>query len=313
MKSKFRFTLIWVLLAAITAGCMQESEASIKKENSSKQVSAAPVVDEISFKDWRKVLPSDAKHTIVGNVTIAEEFPMLSLNTLRRIWVYLPPNYNESNANYPVLYMHDGQNLFDDSTSFSGEWGIDETMERLAAKNPDYHMIVVGIDNGGDSRLDEYTPFNNGGKYVEFLANELKPYIDKHYRTQSDPGHTYISGSSLGGYISLFAGLERPDVFGNIMAFSTVYEIGRGAFFVHVNSLSSDRLAASRFYLDIGAKEEEQFVNVVRDNESMLQLLEEKGVSKDRKKLIIDQDGKHIEPDWRERFPAAMEWILNGD
>ncbi|CAH1197737.1 hypothetical protein PAECIP111893_00927 [Paenibacillus plantiphilus] len=311
-KGSIRFMLVWVLLALAAAGCTQGDEAGAKKTVAAESESVEPVADEISFRNWREALPAVKKHTIIGNVSIAE-FPMKSFDALRKVWLYLPPNYDSSDTEFPVLYMHDAQNLFNDSTSFMGEWGIDETMEQLYTKNPALGMIVVAIENGGDNRYLEYTPSNYGAKYVDFLVNELKPYIDNHYRTKSDPRHTYISGSSLGGYISVYAGLKNPDVFGNVIAFSSVFEIGRNSFFEYVRGLSAANYKDSRFYLDIGEMEEEQFINVVQDNETMFQYLTDKDIPADRRKLVIDPDGVHNELDWRERFPAALEWILKAD
>lgn len=321
MKGRFRYTLVWLLLTVIAAGCAQGDEAAQQKAAAEQNdvVAAAPeagfdpLKDEIAFESWRKALPAGKEHTIVGNVLIADNFPMLPFNTLRNIWIYLPPNYDTVDTEFPVLYMHDAQNLFDDSTSYIGEWGIDEAMEQRYALNPADGMIVVGIENGGDNRYIEYTPSNSGEKYVDFLADHLKPYIDKHYRTKSGPGDTYISGSSLGGYISIYAGLEKPEVFGNVLAFSTVYEIGRESFFDYVKGLSPADYKSSRFYLDIGTKEEGQFINVINDNKTMLQLLADKNIPENRRKLVIDPDGVHNEFDWRKRFPAALEWILGAD
>ena len=109
------------------------------------------------------------------------------LNCKRKIWIYLPLDYDKSTKKYPVIYMHDGQNLFDAKTSYAGEWNVDETLDSIKAK-----VIVVGIENGGDKRMDELTPFKNekhgGGnadKYLDFLVKTLKPHIDKNYRTKT--------------------------------------------------------------------------------------------------------------------------------
>ena len=126
------------------------------------------------------------------------------LKTSRKIWLYLPKNYESSTKKYPVIYMHDAQNLFDAKTSFAGEWNVDEKLDSLSAQ-----VIVVGIENGGDKRLEELTPYKNekygGGnaeKYLEFIVNTLKPEIDKKYRTKTDTKNTTIMGSSLGGLVS---------------------------------------------------------------------------------------------------------------
>src|SRR5690606_14686777 len=132
---------------------------------------------------------------------------------------YLPPSYAGSGRHYPVIYMHDGQNLFDDDLSFAGAWHVDETMERLAPEG--IEAIVVGVSNLAYARLDEYSPFadpalgggGRGRQYVRFLVETLKPQVDAQFRTRRDAAATAVAGSSMGGLISLFALLHRPDVF----------------------------------------------------------------------------------------------------
>ena len=149
------------------------------------------------------------------------------LQTTKKIWLYLPENYAQTTKKYPVLYLHDGQNLFDASTSYAGEWRIDETLDSLKAE-----VIVVGIAHGNEKRIDELTPFKNeqygGGKgtlYLDFIISQLKPYIDAHYRTKSGKYNTAIGGSSLGGLISYYAVVKYPDVFGKSLVFSPAFLI----------------------------------------------------------------------------------------
>ncbi|MGN6249399.1 MAG: alpha/beta hydrolase-fold protein, partial [Ginsengibacter sp.] len=149
-------------------------------------------------------------HTASPNVKIIDTaFYIPQLKRTRRIWIYLPPEYKNSAKRYGVLYMHDGQNLFDAATSYSGEWGVDEYLDSIANKN-EKEVIVVGIDNGLSKRMSEYNPweFENFGKgegdqYVDFLVKNLKPFIDEHYRTLKNKANTFIAGSSMGGLISL--------------------------------------------------------------------------------------------------------------
>ena len=170
--------------------------------------------------------------TAAENVIIMdEEFEMPQLNRFRRIWLYLPPDYDQSSNEYPVLYMHDGQNLFDQFTSFAGEWEIDETLNRLVDQG--YKVpIVVGIDNGGIYRIDELTPWNNpdygggqGDEYMAFIVETLKPFIDENYRTLSDRENTGIMGSSLGGLISTYGALKYQNIFSKSGPFSPAYWI----------------------------------------------------------------------------------------
>ena len=169
-----------------------------------------PKTVELTILSWED-LPSGT--TAAANVTLLDDdFYMPQLNKNRKIWIYLPPDYQTSTKHYPVLYMQDAQNLFDDYTSFSGEWEVDESLNEMFTQG-DYGCIVVGIENGGADRLDEYSPwvnseYNEGGDgaaYVEFMVNTLKPYVDEHYRTLPGRNTTGVMGSSMGGLISMYA------------------------------------------------------------------------------------------------------------
>ncbi|MFN2396927.1 MAG: alpha/beta hydrolase-fold protein, partial [Bacteroidales bacterium] len=167
---------------------------------------------DITIHNWADNNGQGGNSTAAENVHIINEaFYMPQLDRNRRIWIYLPPDYDQTQKNYPVIYMHDGQNLFDVETSFMGEWEVDETLNDLAARG--YNVpIVVGIDNGGNHRANEYLPYffsnlNAGGEgdeYMEFIVETLKPFIDNEYRTLPDRENTGIIGSSLGGVISLY-------------------------------------------------------------------------------------------------------------
>ena len=166
-------------------------------------------------------------HTARASVQVLDTaFAMPQLGRTRRIWIYLPPDYATSGKRYPVLYMHDGQNLFDAATSYAGEWGIDESLDSLAARG-DRGVIVVGIDNGSEQRMNEYSPWRHpqsgggeGDRYVQFLVQTLKPFIDRRFRTLPDREHTGVMGSSMGGLISLAAAFRHPEVFGRVGVFS---------------------------------------------------------------------------------------------
>jgi len=149
-------------------------------------------------------------HTIVGTVRVLDQVYSPELENRRAILVYLPPDYDSSQQRYPVIYMHDGQNLFDQATSYTDEWQVDETMEALSRGG--YPAIVVGIPNMGEQRIDEYSPFDDpahgvgqGHAYLAFIVETLKPLIDQQFRTLPDRLHTGIMGASMGGLISLHA------------------------------------------------------------------------------------------------------------
>ncbi|MBK8427854.1 MAG: hypothetical protein IPL27_18645 [Lewinellaceae bacterium] len=179
-----------------------------------------PKTIQLPILSWEDLGGSGSNSTAAANVQIMDnDFYIPQLNRNRRIWLYLPPDYATTTKSYPVLYMQDAQNLFDAETSFSGEWEVDESLNELHQQG-DYGCIVVGIDNGGVDRLNEYSPWINaqygggqGDEYIEFLVSTLKPYIDANYRTLPGRNTTGIMGSSMGGLISMYGFSERQDIF----------------------------------------------------------------------------------------------------
>ncbi len=257
-------------------------------------------------------------HTAAANVRIlADSFRLPQLGGRgRRVWLYLPPGYAGSRQKrYPVLYLQDGQNVFDEATSFSGEWGVDETLNQLATQ--DRHSagcIVVAVDNGGARRLDEYSPWANaeykkggeGEQYTNFLALTLKPYIDAHYRTLPDAAHTAIAGSSMGGLIALYAGLKYPKVFGRVGVFSPAIWFAKDSLLGYERRHQPAPLS-SRFYFVAGPAESETMVPLMTEARDALLA---RGVPAANLMLKAPADGKHAEWFWRREFGPAYRWLL---
>jgi predicted alpha/beta superfamily hydrolase len=250
--------------------------------------------------------------TAAANVKIiSTDFYMPQLNRNRRIWMYFPPDYETSGLSYPVLYMHDGQNLFDASTAYSGEWEVDETLNTLAQEGK-HVPLVVGIDNGGGDRIDEYTPWANsqygggdGEKYMQFIVETLKPYIDQNYRTLSGRENTGILGSSLGGLISHYGSLKYQDVFSKAGLFSPSYWFSDSVWgFTH----STGKQEEMRFYQLCGNSESAGMVgDMQRMNDSLLSI----GFSQEKVFNKIVASGQHNEKLWREAFGDAYTWLFN--
>jgi predicted alpha/beta superfamily hydrolase len=209
--------------------------------------------------------------------------------------------------------MHDGQNLFEDTTSFSGEWGVDEALDTLGLKYRE--CIVVGIDNGGSKRLNEYCPYDfsinsnsklpdkgEGGLYTDFLVKTLKPYIDKNYHTGRSRKNTIIAGSSMGGLISLYAILKYPKVFGGAGVFSPAFWVAPGIF--DEIRKRGKRVNARIFFY---AGKEEGPTMVPHTLKAMEELNK---VSKSKTSTVIRSEGKHNESRWRLEFPAFYEWMM---
>ena len=248
---------------------------------------------------------------------LSTDFEMPQLGRTRRIWIYLPPEYARTKKSYPVLYMHDGQNVFDDATSFAGEWGVDEALDSLSTRASG--SIVVAIDHAGDKRLDEYSPWKHerygggeGAAYVEFIVRTLKPYVDKHYRTRRAAAHTAIAGSSMGGLISLYAALEHPNVFSKAGVFSPALWIApdlvthareRGAHF--------GRGAKRPKLYFVSAESEAQLKEQLAISGPLMEALAAIGYQPGKDLTVIERpDGAHSEWFWRREFPAAYLWLF---
>ena len=249
---------------------------------------------------------------------LSDDFAMPQLGRTRRVWLYLPPDYAASDSRYPVLYMHDAQNLFDEATGYAGEWGVDETLDSLHAAG-DPGVIVVAVDNGAEHRLDEYSPWVNerygggqGDEYVDFLVETLKPYIDARYRTLPDRLNTGIAGSSMGGLISLYALLEHPEVFGRAGVFSPALWFAPGSF-EHARAAAPLR-PDPRIYFVSGALEgqpgEDSGV-YTRDQARMVETLVGAGFAPGAEVVAyVRADGAHSEWFWRREFAAAYLWMF---
>jgi predicted alpha/beta superfamily hydrolase len=249
--------------------------------------------------------------TAASNVIImSTDFFMPQLNRTRKIWIYFPPDYETSGIKYPVLYMHDGQNLFDVLTSFSGEWEVDETLNSLAEQGKRV-PIVVGIDNGGNDRIAEYTPWSNpeyaggdGDKYMQFIIKTLKPYIDEHYRTLTDRENTGIIGSSLGGLISHYGSLKYQETFSKAGLFSPSYWYTDSVWtFTH----DTGKNLNMRFFQLCGTNESAGMVGEMkRMNDSLVSI----GFGQENIFNKIVTGGQHNENLWRESFGEAYLWLF---
>jgi predicted alpha/beta superfamily hydrolase len=261
----------------------------------------------LESKEWlpyAEVHPSD-HHTVSGTILVRSQVHSPQLDNRRDILVYLPPSYFSTDRQYPVIYMQDGQNLFDAATSFAGvEWQVDETLEALSDEGVE--AIAVGIPNMGERRVNEYAPRNNpwwpsvGDRYVSFIAETLKPMIDRDFRTLADRAHTGIFGSSLGGLISLYAFFTRCDIFGLVGAMSPAFWVGRGVIYEGVPEAP---FAPGRIYLDNGTHE--------ASAQRMVDLLTAKGYGLHRElKYVVEPDGRHHESAWARRLPDALRFLL---
>ncbi|HET8625443.1 MAG TPA: alpha/beta hydrolase-fold protein [Gemmatimonadales bacterium] len=234
------------------------------------------------------------------------------LGNRRDVLIALPPSYAEGDRHYPVVYMQDGQNLFDPATSFAGDWALLDTLAQHGASG--LEAIVVGIPNMGNERKDEYGPFpdvrHGGGRgeaYGRFLVRTLKPLVDREFRTRPERAHTAVVGSSLGGLVSLYAFLAYPETFGAVAALSPSLWFARGAIFRWARPR---RIGGGRVYLDAGAREPPR---TIRDARRMRELLIAKGyVFGVSLRYVEDPEGGHDEASWARRFRSAFPFLVAG-
>jgi predicted alpha/beta superfamily hydrolase len=262
---------------------------------------------------------------VAGTVKVLRGVRSEALGNTRDLLVYLPPSYPTANRTFPTLYMHDGQNLFDDATSFAGEWRVDDALEELAGEG--IEAIVVGVPNTGADRLHEYSPFHDvrfgGGRaadYLEFIVDTVKPLVDEAFRTTGDREATGTIGSSMGGLISLYAFFERPDVFGAVGAVSPSVGFARGAL---MDYLERARFVGGRIYMDVGTLEGRprardplhlrdkpgEYVAMVRRARD---LLVRKGYREGPDLMYVEEEGAgHNEAAWAERLPQLLRFLLH--
>jgi len=245
---------------------------------------------------------------VSGRVLRLEALHSPQLHNERDVYVHLPRGY-DGRRRFPVVYMQDGQNLFDDATSFCGEWHVDEAMESAPREA---QCIVVGVANTGPRRLDEYTPFfdrqhggGDGELYLDFLLDTLKPLIDRSFLTLPSREQTGIAGSSLGGLISLYGFFARPHAFGWVAALSPSVWFARRALLPFV---ASAPLNQGRIYLDTGTEEGRRTLwNARRLRTALVRRGYVPGVDL---AYVEDAGAGHEEAAWGQRFPGALRFLL---
>lgn len=235
----------------------------------------------------------------------------------RDIVVYLPPGYEDADARYPVLYMQDGQNLFDPETAFQegAHWRLGETADALIAAGVMSPLIIVGIANTGERRIEEYTPTRDrklgGGladQYGRLLVEELKPFIDATYRTRADAPSTALGGSSLGGLVTLYLGIAYPDVFGSLAVMSPSVWWDRRVILKTVRGARPR--PAVRIWVDMGTAEGRRGL----DDARMLKaaLVGAGWVAGKDLHYAEYEGGTHGEDAWAERAGEVLTWLFPG-
>lgn len=265
--------------------------------------------------------PATRASTVTGHLDV---FTIATDHLTRRptIRVWLPPGYDDpanADRHYPVMYMHDAQNLFDAATSFKGEeWGVDETLTSLIDEHKVPPLIVVGIDNGPDRAGDYNPPYtesdghkNHADRYLAFITDDLMPLIDERYRTRTGPENTGIGGSSYAGNVTLYAMMARPGVFGRALVESPAAFIDDNAIIDHMRATDPDTWPA-RVFIGVGTTETpdpEVAAKFVRSTRALAAILRDDGLTDDRLRLDVEDGAVHSESAWAHRLPEAMQFL----
>ena len=259
-------------------------------------------------------IQEERRASTTGDIRYHREFESASLGNKRTLTVYLPPRYSaEPKRHYPVLYMHDGQNLFDGLTSFipNKEWRVDETAEALINAGLIEPIIVVGIDNAGSERANEFLPTRvrtAGGKadlYGKMLADDIMPFIDRTFRTKRGPKYTAVAGSSFGGILSLHLAMTRSDKFSKAAVVSPSVWWDNRVMVKRVNDLKSK--PPVKIWLDMGASEGPGALN---DARALRDAMVAKGWGKGDFAYIEEANAQHNEDAWARRMGAILLFLF---
>jgi len=293
-----------------TAGSWDHSEVNAQFQDIPNRLLLVERDSVYSFQihEWHQASSRlSTRSTRSTHVFIADSaFYLPALGRKRRVWIYLPEGYETSKNYYPVLYMQDGQNLFDESTSFSGEWRVDEILDSMHAE-----CIVVGIDHGGDRRVNEYNIHDmekygkgEGREYLKSVVTTLKPFIDRKFRTLRARQSTFIAGSSMGALISFYAMLYYPEVFSGAGIFSPAFWIAPATTDA-ARFIGKRNPISQKYFFYAGAAESEhmlpdviQIFNIMHKNKNSSM------------KLVIRGEGMHNEHQWQQEFPAFYQWMI---
>lgn len=262
-------------------------------------------------------------HTLTGDIRVHKDFHSQFLTSDRDVLVYLPPGYESAKrSRYPVIYFHDGQNLFDGTTAFIAgkEWRVDETAQALIGSGKIEPLIIVGVYNAGNERINEYTPaedpkFKRGGKadlYGRMLVEELKPFIDRTYRTRRSAKDTGLAGSSLGGLVSLYLSLKYPHVFGRVAVVSPSVWFANQHIVGFVAALP--KKPNVRIWMDIGTREgknPEEAQQTVAGARLLYKTLVKKGWKPGQDLAYLEaQNAEHNEPAWAARVGSILTFLF---
>ncbi|WP_310381185.1 alpha/beta hydrolase-fold protein [Flavobacterium sp.] len=256
---------------------------------------------------WRKNWLPFKQSFLPQVLLISDEFEIPQLNKTRKIWALLPHDYDSSSESYPVMYLQDAQNLFNEKAPY-GNWEIDKKLAVMAEYKIG-KIIIIAIEHAEKDRIKEYNVGKTvlgkgqGKQYIKFVTETLKPFVDSNFRTKKEREFTGIGGSSMGGLISVFSGLMYPEIYGKLMIFSPSLWV------VPKLTIDSEKTEDTKIYLYAGGHESETMIEHVKTFRKNIIASE---FVKDKMKinLSINLEGKHNETYWSDEFPKAIEWLF---
>ena len=259
---------------------------------------------------WRKNWMPFKPNFLPQVKLISDEFEIPQLNKTRKIWALLPHDYDTSDEKYPVLYLQDAQNLFNEKAEF-GNWEIDKKLAVMSEYNIG-KIIIIAIEHADKDRIKEYNVgktvlgMGQGKQYIRFVTDTLKPFVDKNFRTKTEREFTGIGGSSMGGLVSIFSGLMYPEVYGKLMIFSpSLWVVPK----LNIPSDIDLEYQNTKIYLYAGGDESATMIDHVKKFKT--NMIKNEFVSDKMKiNLSINMEGKHNESYWSDEFPKAIEWLF---
>lgn len=258
---------------------------------------------------WRKNWLPFKQNFLPQVLLISDEFEIPQLNKTRKVWALLPHDYDTSKESYPVMYLQDAQNLFNEDAEY-GNWEIDKKLAVMSEYKIG-KIIIIAIEHAEEDRIKEYNVGTTilgkgqGKKYIRFVTKTLKPYVDSNFRTKKDRGNTGIGGSSMGGLISIFSGLRYPKVFGKLMIFSPSLWVKPDMKII----MDEEQTEDTKIYLYAGGDESSTMIKHIKNFKANA-IASEFVKDKMKIKLSINKEGKHNEAYWSDEFPKAIEWLF---
>ncbi len=269
----------------------------------------------VDIRNWRVSTQTAFNNDKKGTVAVVEDsFHMPQLNRTRRICVYLPPNYyTQVGKKYPVLYLQEGETLFQKSAT-QDEWEVDETLDKLVTEG-NYGCIVVGIEGGGVNMMNEYSPWLNttygvggqGAAYMTFIVNTLKPFIDQHFSTNPIREYTGIGGSGFGALISLYGATEYQHVFSKVLLFSPSFWFSEIPLKNHI--LGKGKQSSIKMYFMVGGQEAPYIIQGVQN---IVNTLYQVGFNDNEVSLQVPAEGRSVISFWQKKYPEAYLWLFGG-